>query len=154
MAQGALLRQYFSAGSFIPSLVLTQQLFTSPAHSAHFSFFLSHTGYGDSVVDCGIRSTLVTRDLDFKSSNEKETLQVITAFCLFVRTLPIYFALVGRKRKYIKLKTTTKLKGKQTSISAAQCQFLSFATFLTPFGSRYRLPLSVPVTIKTQCPTL
>jgi hypothetical protein len=53
MAQGALLRQYISAGSLIPSLVLTQQLFTSPAHSAHFSFFVSHTGYGGSVVDCG-----------------------------------------------------------------------------------------------------
>jgi hypothetical protein len=44
MAQGALLRQYISAGSVIPSLVLTQQLFSIPAHCAHFSFFLSHTG--------------------------------------------------------------------------------------------------------------
>ncbi len=35
------------------------------------------------------------------------------AFCLFVRTLPLNFALLGRKRKYIKSKTTAKLKGKK-----------------------------------------
>jgi hypothetical protein len=79
MAQGALLRQYFSAGSVIPSLVLTQQLFTSPAHSAHFSFFfITYRVWGQcSGLWSGIRSILVTRDLDLKSSNEKETLQVI-----------------------------------------------------------------------------
>ncbi len=31
------------------------------------------------------------------------------AFCLIVRTSPIHFALLGRKRKYIKSKTTAKL---------------------------------------------
>jgi len=40
------------------------------------------------------------------------------AFCLFVRALPIDFALRGRKRKYIKSKTTTKLREKRTSIAA------------------------------------
>ncbi len=39
----------------------------------------------------------------------KKMLQVFAAFCLFVRTLPIHFALLGRKRKYIKSKTTAKL---------------------------------------------
>jgi hypothetical protein len=33
---------------------------------------------------------------------------------------PIDFALLGRKRKYIKSKTTAKLKGKQTSIAAVR----------------------------------
>jgi hypothetical protein len=62
------------------------------------------------------------------------------AFCLFVRTSPIDFALLGRKRKYIKSKTTAKLQGKQTSIAEVRDQLLSFATFLTPLLSRYRLP--------------
>jgi hypothetical protein len=60
-----------------------------------------------------------------------------TAFCLFVRTLPIDFALLGRKRKYKKSKTTAKLNGKKTSIAAVRDQFLSFATFPTPLLSRY-----------------
>jgi hypothetical protein len=72
MAQGASLRQYISAGSDVPSLVL-------------------------------------------RLLQKKVTLQVFAAFCLFVRTLPIHFALLGRKRKYIKSKTTAKLQGKQTS---------------------------------------
>ncbi len=65
------------------------------------------------------------------------------AFCLFVRTLPIDFALLGRKWKYIKSKTTAKLKGKRTSIAAVRDQFLSFSTFPTPLLSRYRLPLNI-----------
>jgi hypothetical protein len=36
--------------------------------------------------------------------------QQFAAFCLFVRTLPIDFVLLGRKRKYIKSKTTAKLR--------------------------------------------
>ncbi len=40
---------------------------------------------------------------------KKETLQVFAAFCLIVRTSPVHFALLGRKRKYIKSKTTAKL---------------------------------------------
>ncbi len=59
-------------------------------------------------------SSLVLRLLQ-----KKETLQVFAAFCLFVRTLPIHFALLWRKQKYIKSKTIAKLKGKQTSIAAA-----------------------------------
>jgi hypothetical protein len=43
--------------------------------------------------------------------------QQFAAFCLFVRTLPIDFALLGRKRKYIKIKTTAKFKAKRTSIA-------------------------------------
>jgi hypothetical protein len=66
MTQGASLRQYISAGSDVPSLVL-------------------------------------------RLLRKKESLQVFTAFCLFVRTLPIHFALLGRKRKDIKSKTTAKL---------------------------------------------
>ncbi len=40
---------------------------------------------------------------------KKETLQLFAAFCLIVMTSPIHFALLGRKRKYIKSKTTAKL---------------------------------------------
>jgi hypothetical protein len=66
---------------------------------------------------------------------------IYAAFCLFVRTLPIDFALLGRKRKYIKSKTTRKLKGKQTLIAAVRDHFLPFAP--SSLLSRYRLPLSV-----------
>ena len=41
---------------------------------------------------------------------------LIAAFRLFVRTLPIHFALLGRKRKYIKSKTTVKLV-RQTNLN-------------------------------------
>jgi hypothetical protein len=58
-----------------------------------------------------------------------------------MRTLPINFDLLGGKRKYIEMETTGKLQGKQTSIAAVREQFLSFATFLNPLLSRYRLPL-------------
>jgi hypothetical protein len=40
---------------------------------------------------------------------------------------------------------TGKLKGKQTSIAAVRDQFLSFATFLTHFLFRYRLPVPLKV---------
>ena len=48
---------------------------------------------------------------------KKETLQVFAAFCLIVRTSPIHFALLGRKRKCIKSNMPAKLLGKQTSIA-------------------------------------
>jgi hypothetical protein len=63
-------------------------------------------------------------------------------FAYRYRTSPIDFALLGRKQKCIKSKTTAKLKGKKISIAAVRDQFLSFATFQTPLFSRYRLPLS------------
>jgi hypothetical protein len=67
--------------------------------------------------------------------------QQFAAFCLFVRTLPIDFALLGRKRKYIKIKTTAKLKAKRTSIATIWYLCQTYATFPTPLGSHYRLPL-------------
>jgi hypothetical protein len=68
-------------------------------------------------------------------------LELSAALCLFVRTLPIDFALLGRKRKWIKSKTTAKLNGKQTSIATVWDLYQMYATFLTPLGSHYRLPL-------------
>jgi hypothetical protein len=67
--------------------------------------------------------------------------QQFTVFCLFVRTLPIDFALLGRKRKYIKIKTTAKLKAKRTSIPTIWYLCRTYGTFPTPLGSHYRLPL-------------
>jgi hypothetical protein len=68
-----------------------------------------------------IRSILVI-------TSKKETLQ-FAAFCLFVRTSPIHFALLGRKRKYIKSKTTAKLIEKRTSIAAVRAKLGQFDTF-------------------------
>jgi hypothetical protein len=67
-------------------------------------------------------------------------MDLIAAFRLFVRTLPIHFALLGRKRKYIKSKTTAKFKEKRTSIAAVRDIFRMFETFPNPLLSRYRLP--------------
>ncbi len=70
-----------------------------------------------------IRSILVI-------TSKKETLQVIrSVFCLFVRTSPIHFALLGRKRKYIKSKTTAKLIEKRTSIATVRAKLGQFDTF-------------------------
>jgi hypothetical protein len=68
-------------------------------------------------------------------------MNLIAAFRLFVRTLSIHFALLGRKRKYIKSKTTAKLKEKRTSIAAVRDILQMFDTFPNPLLSRCRLPL-------------
>ncbi len=65
--------------------------------------------------------------------------QQFAEFCLFVRTLPIDFALLVRKWKYVKSKTTAKLKGKQTSIAAVWAKLGQIDTFQTP---HCRLPLT------------
>ena len=65
----------------------------------------------------------------------------MAAFRLFGRTLPIHFALLGRKRKYVKSKTTAKLREKRTSIAAVRAKLVQFDTFLTPLLSHCRLPL-------------
>ncbi len=70
-------------------------------------------------------------------------MDLIAAFRLFVRTLAIHFALLGRKRKYIKSKTTAKLKEKRTSIAAVRDILRMFDTFPNPLLSRCRLPLNI-----------
>jgi hypothetical protein len=65
----------------------------------------------------------------------------MAAFRLFGKPLPIHFALLGRKRKYIKSKMTAKLTEKRTSIAAVRDILGMFGTFPTPLLSRYRLPL-------------
>jgi hypothetical protein len=66
----------------------------------------------------------------------------MAAFRLFGGTLPIHFALLGRKRKYIKSKTTAKLIEKRTSIAAVRAKLGQFGTFQTPLLSHCRLPLT------------
>ncbi len=63
------------------------------------------------------------------------------AYCLFVRKLLIDLALLGRKRKHIKLKTTAKLKGKKSRSpwSETYSYQVSIATFPTPCTS-FSLP--------------
>jgi hypothetical protein len=65
-------------------------------------------------------------------------MDLIAAFCLFVRTLPIHFTLLGRKRKYIKSKTTAKLV-RQTNLDRRGlrpipiiCHFLDPPSFSLP----------------------
>jgi hypothetical protein len=71
----------------------------------------------------------------------EKNMDLIAVFRLFVRTLPIHFALLGRKRKYIKSKTTAKLKEKRTSIAAVRDILRMFDTFPNPLLSHCRLPL-------------
>jgi hypothetical protein len=44
---------------------------------------------------------------------EKKTMDLIAAFCLFVRSLPLDFALLGGTGNRLKSKTTAKLKEKK-----------------------------------------
>jgi hypothetical protein len=67
----------------------------------------------------------------------------MAAFPLFGRPLPIHFALLGRKQKYIKSKTTAKLREKRTSVAAVRAKLGQFDTFLTPLLSLCRLPLTM-----------
>jgi hypothetical protein len=67
----------------------------------------------------------------------------MAAFHLFVRTLPIHFALLGRKGKYIKSKATTELIEKRTSIAAVRAKLGHIDTFPTPLLSGCRLPLKL-----------
>jgi hypothetical protein len=62
-------------------------------------------------------------------------MDLIAVFPLFVRTLPIHFALLGRKRKYAKSQASAKLKEKRTSIAAVRDILRMFDTFpnRTPF---------------------
>ncbi len=73
---------------------------------------------------------------------------ILVTFCLFLRTSPIHFALLGRKRKYIKSKTTAKLIEKRTSIAAVRDKLGQNDTFLTPLLSGCRLPLMKQETFK------
>jgi hypothetical protein len=75
-------------------------------------------------------------------------MDLIVAFRLFVRTLPIHFALLGQKQKYIKSKTTAKLKEKRTSIAAVRDILRVFDTFPNPLLSHCRLPLKVLSSLK------
>jgi hypothetical protein len=50
-------------------------------------------------------------------------------------------ALLDGNRNRLNSKTTAKFKDKQTSIAMVQDLLRTFATFPTPFLSRYRLPL-------------
>jgi hypothetical protein len=56
--------------------------------------------------------------------------------------MPIHFALLGRKRKYVNSKTTAKLTGKQASIAAVRAKLGQTDTFQTPLLSHCRLPLN------------
>ncbi len=76
-----------------------------------------------------------------RNIKEKKNKDLIAAFRLFGKTLPIHFALLGRKRKYVKSKKTAKLKGKQTSIAAVRAKLGQIDTFQTPLLSHCRLPL-------------
>ncbi len=61
--------------------------------------------------------------------------------------MPNHFALLGRKRKQIKSKTTAKLREKRTSIAAVLAKLGQNDTFLTPLLSHCRLPLSSQQTV-------
>jgi hypothetical protein len=65
------------------------------------------------------------------------------AFCLFMGTSPKKCGLLGGNGNTLKLKTTTKLKDKRTTIAAVRGLYRMYATFLTPLGSHCRLPLRI-----------
>ncbi len=64
----------------------------------------------------------------------------------FCKTMPIHFALLGRKRKYVKSKTTAKLREKRTSIAAVRAKLGQFDIIQTPHT------FWLPTTFKTTEP--
>jgi hypothetical protein len=83
-----------------------------------------------------IRSILVTRDQKRNAASSSPRF----VYSSGLRTSPIHFALLGRKRKYIKSKTTAKLIEKRTSIAAVRDKLGQIDTFLTPL---FWLPTTV-----------
>jgi hypothetical protein len=65
----------------------------------------------------------------------------VVPFCLFMRTSPINFGLLGGNGNTLKLEMTTKLKDKQTSIATVRDLLRRFATFPAPLFSHCRLIL-------------
>jgi hypothetical protein len=57
----------------------------------------------------------------------------LAAFRQFGKTMPIHFALLRRKRKYVKSKTVAKLREKQTWIAAVRAKLGQFDIFQTPY---------------------
>jgi hypothetical protein len=55
----------------------------------------------------------MAREMDAHYKREK-IIDLIDVFCLFMRTSPINFPLLGGTGNRLKSKTTAKLKGKQT----------------------------------------
>jgi hypothetical protein len=70
---------------------------------------------------------------------EEKNMDLRAALCLFIRTPPIDFALLGRKRKYIKSKTTKANKPRPPGRGPIPIPII--ATFPKPLLSRYRLRL-------------
>jgi hypothetical protein len=70
-------------------------------------------------------------------------MDLTVAFRLFGRTSPIHFALLGRKRKYVKLKTTANLIEEQTSIAKVRAKLGQIGIFLTPVLSHCQLSLKM-----------
>ncbi len=66
-------------------------------------------------------------------------------WCVF----PIHgdIALLGGNGNTLKIKTTAKLNSKQTSIATVRDLYWMYATFLTPLGSHYNLPLMYRYTL-------
>jgi hypothetical protein len=60
-------------------------------------------------------------------------MDLIAAFRLFGKTLPIHFALLGRKRKYVKSKKTAKLKGKQPRSPRSEPNWDRLTHFRPPY---------------------
>ncbi len=74
-----------------------------------------------------------------RNIKEEKNMDLIAAYRLFVRTLPIHVALLGWKQKYIKSKTTVKLNEKRTSIAAVRDILRMFDIFPNPLLSRCQL---------------
>jgi hypothetical protein len=64
---------------------------------------------------------------------KEKNMDLRAAFCIFVRTLPIDFALLGRKRKYIKSKTTAKLKANKPRSPRSETNSYHLPPFRPPF---------------------
>ncbi len=70
------------------------------------NFQIVRRGFFLLYAHCHITQNNLVRQWAMRIVNGKETMDPRAAFCLFMRTLPFDFALLGRKRKQTKPKTT------------------------------------------------
>jgi hypothetical protein len=80
-------------------------------------------------------------DLDFLNKIQNGGEQ-FAAFCLFMGTTPKNYGVLGGFGNTLKLKTTANFKDKRTSIATVRGLYRMYATFPTPLGFHYRLPLT------------
>jgi hypothetical protein len=105
--------------------------------SAKLNLKIIDAANSDSVLLIGARSISVS--LLYTENEFKSEANNLLRFSYSWGHHPKVFALLGGQESTLKLKTTAKLRSKQTSIPTVRDLYRMYAPFLTPLGSHYRV---------------